>query len=699
MSKIKIKTMNKKLLFIISNCIVSNLFTQNISNMGKDFWVGYGHHQYMEPTSCTSGAAGPNDMNMRIYLSNTEATTATVKLTLHGSGVIPTLWYTKNYTIPPFTVIETENMPKGTVNAAASGSNAAYDARLWSEPLPQGTGGEGIYTKKGIHIESTNGVPIVAYAHIYGGVSSGATMLLPTDTWGYSYASINSEQGGGVTGCFSWMYVIAKDDNTVVEITPSQITRLGKPAGVPFQVTLNKGEIYQLVGQADCATGTGVQLTGTKVVSIANGSNSPKPIAVFSGSSRTGGEAGFCGSSGRDNDIQQNSPTTAWGKKYLTAPWSKSSGGTLQPTQFQNNVFKILVKDPTTVVRRNGNILGGLIGGAYYAYTSSTADNIEADKPIMVAQFMSNGSACNTGDGDPDMVYLTPLEQTINKVGFYRTNLQAINSNYITLVVPTNGLSSLKIDSSSVFNHTYNHPNKTGYSVVVKGWAAAKAQCLVTCDSNFSAITYGMGGAESYCFNAGAYVNNLENTTLPVELVDFNAQKNKDDVILNWITKNQINVETYQIERSLDGSNFVNIGSIFINPFGTTNYQYKDVFAVTKFATQNYLYYRLKTTDKDGSVAFSKTISIQLKGKSNSHATVYPNPFKDELNVQLNTTKTGVALITLKDLSGKNILSKNEVVSANNSIIKLLGLKGLKSGLYMLTIEINGEQQNIKVIK
>jgi hypothetical protein len=208
-----------------------------------------------------------------------------------------------------------------------------------------------------------------------------------------------------------------------------------------------------------------------------------------------------------------------------------------------------------------------------------------------------------------------------------------------------------------------------------------------------------MGGAESYCFNAGAYVNNLENTTLPVDLVDFNAQKNKEDVILNWITKNQINVEIFQVERSFDGINFINIGSVFINPFGTSNYQYKDLLVVTKFAAENYLYYRLKTTDKDGSVAFSKTISIQLKGKSNAFATAYPNPFKDELTIQLNSTKTGIALITLKDLSGKNILSKNEVFSANNSIIKLMGLKGLSSGLYMLTIELNGEQQNIKVIK
>ena len=506
--KIKRFTIPKGIHFLIAvlGILVQFANAQAITNKGKEFWVGYGHHQYMEPATC-GGPAGPNDMNMRIYLSNTESTTATVTITIDSSGPFASTWFRRTYTIPPNTVIETENMPKGTTNASASGSDPAFDARLFTDPPPAGTGGEGIFRKKGIRIVSDN--PIVAYAHIYGGVSSGATMLLPIEAWGYSYTSINSEQGGGVTGCYSWMYVIAKEDNTKIEITPSQPTRLGKPAGVPFIVNLMKGQIYQLIGQADCATGAGVQLTGTKVRSLAVSSGVCKPIAVFSGSSRTGGEAGFCGPSGRDNDMQQCFPQQAWGKRYLTAPFSKSSGGTLQASSFQNNVFKILIKEPGTIVKRNGIVLTGLINGTYYAYTSNTADYIEADKPITIAQFMSNGSACNSGDGDPEMVYLSPIEQAIKKVGFYRTNLQAINSNYITLIVPTGGLPTLKIDGGSVFNHTYNHPNKPGYTVVVKGWAAAKAQCLVSCDSGFTAITYGMGGAESYGYNAGTNINNL----------------------------------------------------------------------------------------------------------------------------------------------------------------------------------------------
>jgi gliding motility-associated-like protein len=490
----------KAVLFLLV-CGVTG-FSQNISNKGKEFWVGYGHHQYMEP-GCTGGTAS-NDMNMVLYLSAEEP--AIVTVTIDSSSTIPTNWWRKTYTIPANTVISTENLPKGVIDAAGSASNPNYDARLITDPPPAGTGGEGIFRRKGIHIESN--VPIVAYAHIYGGVSSGATMLLPIESWGYTYTSVNSEQRDADRS-YSWMYVVAKENNTRVQITPSAQSRLGKPANVPFTVNLQKGQIYQLIGDAVCNTGNGPELTGTTVTSVPGSDGICHAVAVFSGSSRTGGETLTCGTgSGRDNDMQQAFPERAWGKRYLTAPFSKSSSSTLQPASFQTSVYKVVVKDPNTVVLLNGNRLTNLIGGKYYRYSSAGTDYIESDKPVLVAQFMSGTSSCNGGQGDPEMVYLSPIEQAIKRVGFYRNTKEAITQNYVTLIVPTAGVPSLRIDGSSTFSHTYPH-SKPGYTVVIKGWQAAPAQCLVVCDSAFTGVTYGLGGAESYGYNVGTYFNIL----------------------------------------------------------------------------------------------------------------------------------------------------------------------------------------------
>ncbi|TWF32681.1 gliding motility-associated-like protein [Chitinophaga polysaccharea] len=463
---------------ILFEFVANVAYAQNLSNKGKDFWVGYGHHQFME-------MGQSNSQEMILYLSAEQPATVTVSIT-------GTAW-TRTYNIPANTVIASDLIPK-------SGAN---DARLYSLPPSfGGTGGEGIFTGKSIHIQSN--VPIVAYAHIYGSASSGATMLMPEETWGYSYISVNSMQNYA-DDCFSWMFVIANQNNTVVEITPSVLTRNGRPAGVPFTVTLNRGDIYQLVG-ASLGGGVGRQLTGTTIKSIGNPMGQCYPVAVFSGSSRTAITCNNSSSSG-DNNIQQIFPFQAWGKRYLTAPTSEDD----MPSTLQYNIYKVAVKDPATIVKRNGVILTGLIANSYYEFVSNTADYIESNKPVLVAQFMASSGACgnNSGLGDPEMVYLSPVEQAIKRIGFYRNDREFIETNYLTMIIPTAGLTSLRIDGSPLYDFAYPHPNLNGYTVVIKRWPAAPAQCIVSSDSAFTAVTYGLGSVESYGYNAGTLINNL----------------------------------------------------------------------------------------------------------------------------------------------------------------------------------------------
>jgi gliding motility-associated-like protein len=434
----------------------------------------------MEPTRA-------NQQEMVLYLSAEEP--ANVTVTIDG-----TTW-SRTYSIPANTVIASDLIPK----------TGTFDARLYSVPPTfGGTGGEGLFTKKGIHIVSD--VPIVAYAHIYGSASSGATMLMPEETWGYYYVSLNSQQDYDFD-CFSWMFVIAKENNTVVEITPSVLTRNDKPPGVPFTVTLNRGQIYQVVG-ASLGGSAGREMTGTTVRSIANSDDTCYPVAVFSGSSRTSiACAGNFGSSG-DNNIQQVFPSQAWGKRYLTAPSSVDN----TPSSFMTNPYKVVVKDPATIVKRNGVQLTGLQNNSYYEFDSNTPDYLEADKPILVAQYMSSTGACNNtgGDGDPEMVYLSPVEQSIKRIGFYRNNRESIRVNYLTMIIPTEGLSSLRIDGqNNAWSYTTPHPNKAGYSIVIKRWNSTQAQAIVQSDSAFTAVTYGLGSVESYGYNAGTLINNL----------------------------------------------------------------------------------------------------------------------------------------------------------------------------------------------
>lgn len=456
---------------------------QGLSNRGTDFWTGYGLHQFMEPN-------GGNSQEMVLYFSAEEAATVTVAIRGRSGATV-----TQTYPVPANSVVVSSPMPKA----------GNTDCRLVNAPPSfGGNGGDGLF-KSSIHIQST--VPIVAYAHIYGSASSGATMLMPVETWGYAYTSLNSKQtyGGQPPDCFSFAYIVAQHDSTVVDITPSVPTRDGHPAGVTFQAAMQKGEIYQVVGAKKNAA-DGYELTGTTVKSVANVVGNCYPVALFSGSSRTANPCAL-GSDGGDNDMQQVFPSQAWGRRYLTAPTCQSRSELL----FARNMYKVVVKDATTQVKLNGVLLNNFdpVSHCYY-FESATADCIESDKPVLVGQFMSGGP-CQQGDrnGDPEMMYLSPIAQGITRTGFYRNTAENITVNYLTMIVPRKGLSSLLIDGSPAYSGAYVHPVDTNYMVVNNRWVAAKAQCVVQCDSPFTAVTYGLGNVESYGYNAGTMINDL----------------------------------------------------------------------------------------------------------------------------------------------------------------------------------------------
>jgi len=449
-----------------------NLITTDTSNRGNRFWVAYGHHQ----------GFSSNGQDMVLYLSAEDSANVTVKV--NGTN------WVRHYAIPANTVKVSDLMPK----------SGLVDSRILDEGL----------FNTGISIESD--VPIVAYAHIYQGANSGAGMLLPTGVYGYEYTTLNYKQYYA-SDCYSWFYVIADRDSTLVEITPSVDTKGGRPAGVPFQVYLNKGDVYNVMGTTSGATGT--DLTGSKVKSIPNASGKCYPIAVFSGSSRTA----ICYTTNGDNFIQQVFPNQAWGKKYLTFS-SANSGST---TNYNSNIFRVLVKDPTTVVTVNGVTLNPatLNPGNFYEFNTTQGNgqngavSVEADKPVLVSQYMVSTSANGcpgvtaTGNGDPEMIYISPVEQGIKRAVFYNTDESAITSNYINVVIPTAGLSSLTIDGSNTFTDVFAHPYLAGYTCVRQNLGAAASQHIIQSDSAFTAITYGLGSVESYGYNAGTLVKNL----------------------------------------------------------------------------------------------------------------------------------------------------------------------------------------------
>jgi gliding motility-associated-like protein len=474
--------MRKFLLLSIAFIISIAGFSQDFSNKGKDFWVGYGYHVSMGANGVNTGGA----YQMVLYIATDSATTVTVSCP--GNG------YTATYNIPANTIFQTAALPK----------SGGQDCRLYSEGI----------VNRGIHIVATK--PVVAYTHIYDNNVSGATLLFPTNTLGKEYYSINFEQRSNVNNSNCFFYVIACDTGTTtIEITPTANTIGGWVANTTYTVNLTQGQIYNVMGTL---SGTnGVDLTGSKIVSIASGTGNCKKIAVFSGSGKLSIKCPNTGTgASSDNYMAQAFPKTAWGKQFLTVPTS----------QFTNNFFRVCVSDPTTVVKVNGIIQGGLTGNFYYQIQNTTPNLIEADKPITVAQYIASQGQCGGAAtfGDPEMIYLSPVEQNISKVILNSTSNFNISSHYINVVLPNTGtaISSFRIDGAIPASAFTVHPQNSSYVYLQQN--VSPGQHTVLSDSGFNITAYGYGTTESYGYNGGTNIKDLFTFITPINPLSISTE-------------------------------------------------------------------------------------------------------------------------------------------------------------------------------
>ena len=439
---------------------------QDFSNKGKDFWVIY------------TGHIDGTTSRMALYITSDSNAVGTA--TVNGNVI-------------PFTVTANQVTTIRLTNSSTPSNSVAYNGQV-----------TGIGANKGIHIETDK--PVVVYSHILNAARSGSTLVLPTNVLGREYyvASYKSVAGSGGNIRRSEFAVVASEDNTTVEITPTVTDGSSTyPPNVPFQVTLNKGDVFQYQSANDN------DLTGSYVKSIATPTSPCKPIAVFAGSTWTA--MGCNNASSGDNLYQQLFPLASWGREYITAPFILRS----------YDVFRILVKDPTTVVQVNGVTLNPstLIANTYYDFNTSgnnTPRIITSDKPICVLQYLITQN-CDGVNSDPEMIILNSIEQTLNDITVLsaRNDLTPPNTNitrhFLNIIIKTSALSSLTIDGAPYTSVPVAIPS-TSYSYLQEEVTAStniNPAHRIRSDSGFIAIAYGYGNVESYGYNAGTNVRDL----------------------------------------------------------------------------------------------------------------------------------------------------------------------------------------------
>ncbi len=153
---------------------------------------------------------------------------------------------------------------------------------------------------------------------------------------------------------------------------------------------------------------------------------------------------------------------------------------------------------------------------------------------------------------------------------------------------------------------------------------------------------------------------------LPIQLIDFSAKCNSNEIILNWSTASEKNNNYFLLESSKDVLNWQEIAKIkgAENSSTKNNYVHHDAIDNNNELT----YYRLSQVDIDGTKEMFKTIDVNCKSDNSSEFIIYPNPAYNELNVVVNTKQVSAKgiLILYDNLGGIILNTKLDLVSGLN---------------------------------
>ncbi len=438
---------------------------QVLSTEGKEFWFGFmENHQVIEIIDGIYRFTGEFDVGgkalLEVYISARDSTGGTIEIM--GTG------WTQEF------LVSSDSTTRIILPTHLAMANSS-----------------GIIRKQAVHITSNDIVSV--YALNSRSLSADVAVILPVTALGNEYfVTAHREPDGGGPSLFSEFIVVSVEDNTQISITPSVSTLEGKPAGVPFTITLDAGDVYQI--QSSFGDLTGTKISGIDTINCKN-------FAVFGGNEWT--RVGQCGGQ-QDHLFEQMYPVSTWGKNFTLVPLRTRLGG---------DIYKFVAAEDSTEILMDGEPLVTLDAGKFHQRLISGAQTITASKPISVTQF-SRSQQCDNVTGDPFMIVISPDEQLLDRITFNALQVTVIENYYLNIVSKTSGLDLLTLDEAVIsdqFNDVPGNPELSYAQLEIEA-----GNHTISSDSGFIAYVYGYGVIESFGYATGVSLKNLNLELLPV---------------------------------------------------------------------------------------------------------------------------------------------------------------------------------------
>ena len=183
---------------------------------------------------------------------------------------------------------------------------------------------------------------------------------------------------------------------------------------------------------------------------------------------------------------------------------------------------------------------------------------------------------------------------------------------------------------------------------------------------------------------------------LPVELSSFSATANNNSVTLNWSTATEVNNLGFEVQRTVEGNEFVTIG--FVSGHGTTAETKNYSFVDPNLSAGNYTY-RLNQVDFNGTFSYSDQVNVDVTALVQFElAQNYPNPFNPSTKITFSLASDSKVSLKVFNILGEELINLlNENISAGVHELTF-NASGLNSGVYLYRIKAGSFVQTKKLM-
>lgn len=173
-----------------------------------------------------------------------------------------------------------------------------------------------------------------------------------------------------------------------------------------------------------------------------------------------------------------------------------------------------------------------------------------------------------------------------------------------------------------------------------------------------------------------------------VTITNIKATQQGNNIAVNWDVTNQVNIKSYEVEKSTDGVNYTKVETQSAKTGSDVSYNWLDAHTVL-----GNNYYRIRSLGFGGELKISQVALVNI-GKGYRDITVYPNPVINKTaTVQFSDIEKGVYQLRLVTKTGQVLFTKSVSHAGGNATQSLALPNGIAAGNYQLEISKPGAKK------